>query len=195
MSAARFLTKETLIKWRPFASGLAMLLLMPVVAVFLTLFVFQSYEVKGMSMQEALHDHDRLVVWKVPRTIGDLTSHPYIPDRYDIIVFGSSVLHEDLIKRVIGLPGERVVILDGQVTVYNAEHPQGFKPDVGQTYAATLPYTPGQVDVTVPENHIFVLGDNRDHSTDSSEFGPIPVKDIVGKLVLRVFPFESVKGF
>src|SRR5438874_2359638 len=68
-------------------STVAVLLLAPIIAVLLTAFVFQSYQVDGPSMQSTLFNNDRLIVWKLPRTWARITKHIYIPKRGDIIVF------------------------------------------------------------------------------------------------------------
>jgi signal peptidase I len=124
--------------WRSVLSNAGLLVAAPLFAILLTMFVFQSYEVEGMSMEHTLQNKDRLVVLKIPRTVSRLTHNAYTPKRYDIIVFNSQLLQKQLIKRVIGLPGDRVVIADGHVTVYNAEHRAGYRPDTGQEYAAGL---------------------------------------------------------
>lgn len=112
-----------------------------VLALLLITFVFQSYQVDGPSMENTLQNNDRLIVWKVPRTLARLTGHPYVPNRGDIIVFNESGLAaygqvntKQLVKRVIGLPGDRVIIKNGSITIYNKQHPNGFDPDT------TLPY-------------------------------------------------------
>jgi signal peptidase I len=175
----------------------------PIIAVVFTLYVFQSYEVDGPSMQNTLHNKDRLIVYKLPRTVSRLTKHAYIPNRGDVIIFqrqdvsSGDLAHEgsrQLIKRVIGLPGERVVVSDGKIRVYNKEHPEGFDPDAGTEWAktATIETTSGNVDLTVPENEVFVSGDNRPNSLDSRYFGPVNSNDIIGKLVLRLWPSAQV---
>jgi signal peptidase I len=188
--------------WRNIASTIAILLIAPLFALFLITFVFQSYLVDGPSMQTTLQDKDRLIVWKVPRTWARLTGHPYIPKRGDVVVFVEPKLErfgqsasKQLIKRVVALPGERVVVDDGTLTVYNDEHPDGFQPDETLPYGDVVHTTPGQLDVTVPEGHIFVAGDNRTNSLDSRAFGPIDADNIVGKLVARFLPIDEVKRF
>lgn len=188
--------------WRELFSTLGILLTALVVAVFIIGFVFRSYQVDGPSMQNTLQNADKLIIWKVPRSWARLTHHAYIPARGDIIVFTQSGLSEfgqsdskQLIKRVIGLPGERVVVSNGRYTVYNPAHPKGFNPDTTLPYGKNFPVTSGNVDVTLAANQLFVSGDNRPDSLDSRSFGPITADQVVGKLVLRVFPINQAKAF
>lgn len=184
-------------------STVAILVAAPIFAILLTMFVFQSYEVDGPSIEAMLDNHDRLIVLKLPRTVAKITRKPYIPNRYDIIIFNTSAVHilgegekTQLIKRVIGLPGERVVVKDGNVLVFNDEHPEGFNPDEGTKFEENLPdTTTGDVDTVVGENEIFVMGDNRVNSTDSRIIGPVPASDIVGRLVIRMFPLHDAQIF
>ncbi len=174
----------------------------PLVAVLLTTFVFQSYEVDGESMETALQNNDRLIVWKAPATFARMTSGDYIPNRGQIIIFHKvesaevSVIGErQLIKRVIGLPGERVVVDNNEATVYNTEHPEGFNPDTSGLYTITAAITPGTVDITVPEGEVFVMGDNRTNSLDSRVLGTIRSDEIIGQLSFRIFPFIKAKHY
>lgn len=187
---------------RSIISTLAILIIAPLIALCLTAFVFQSYEVDGPSMETTLQNHDRLIVLKVPRTVAHITGHPYVPHRGDIIVFNKNDLFDfggnqekQLIKRVIGLPGDRVVVQDGIITIYNEDRPNGFQPDKTFPYGKVIVTTPGSMDLTIPPDQIFVCGDNRVNSLDSRTFGPIPVSDVVGKLELRVFPFSKAQRF
>jgi len=183
-------------------STILILIAAPAIAFLLTAFVFQSYEVDGPSMESTLQNHDRLVVLKSGKTWSKITGKKYIPKRGEIIIFtlrGSSETGEgdrQLIKRVIGLPGDRIVVQDGFLTVYNKQHPDGFSPDKTGGYADTLASTtPGRVDITVKENEIFVCGDNRPNSLDSRIFGPISSDDVVGNLTLRIYPFSKFGAF
>ena len=189
-------------KFKSVLSTLAVLLIAPVLALAITAYVFQSYEVDGPSMQTTLQDHDRIIIWKVSRTWARLTHHDYLPSRGDVIVFVKKGLYEDnsgkekqLIKRVIALPGERVTVKDGKVLVYNAEHLDGFSPDATQPYGKVITNTDGNIDLTVPAGEVFVCGDNRSNSLDSRYFGPVPLHDIVGKLAVRILPINNVKKF
>lgn len=182
--------------WRSVVSTIAILLIAPLFALFLITFVFQSYLVDGPSMETTLQDRDRLIVWKVSRTWANITGNDYIPKRGDVVVFNEPKLNDkQLIKRVIALPGERVVVDEGILTVYNDEHPDGFQPDKTLPYGEAINDTPGDVDVTVPKGHLFVAGDNRSNSLDSRDLGPIPADHIVGKLIARFLPLGEAKRF
>lgn len=161
-------------------------------------FLFQSYKVYGSSMYSTLHDGDRLIISKVGRTGAKITGKTFAPSRGQIIVFiDPQNPNIQLIKRVIGLPGERVVVRNGAITVYNTAHPDGFNPDDAE-YGKRLPVTSGDVDIKVPKDHLFVSGDNRlgSNSLDSrNELGTVPEKNIVGTLTVRIFPFNSARFF
>ena len=183
-------------------STVAVLLIAPLVALLLTAFVFQSYQVDGPSMETTLFNNDRLIVWKMPKTIAKITGKHYIPNRGDVVIFVEDQLTsygqdpgKQLIKRVIALPGERLVVKDNKVTVYNKEHPGGFQPDKTLPYGKVIKQTSGDIDLVVPNNDVFVMGDNRPNSLDSRAFGPVDTSDIVGKLVLRVWPAGEMKKF
>ncbi len=175
----------------------------PLIAWIFTLIVFQTYEVDGPSMETTLQHQDRLVVWKLPKTMAKITGNPYVPKRGEIIIFtkrGSSEVAEygnrQLIKRVIGVPGDRVVVHDGVITVYNEEYPKGFNPDLGHDYSAGISdFTGGNVDLYVGENEVFVAGDNRENSLDSRAFGTVPSEDIVGSLSFRIYPVSKLQSF
>ncbi len=186
---------------RGILSTIAILIIAPLIALSLTAFVFQSYEVDGPSMETTLQNHDRLIVYKLPKTIARITRKPYIPNRGDIVVFkreesfafGGNTSRQ-LIKRVVALPGERVVVKNNVLTVYNQSNPNGFKPDDAD-YGKVIKTTPGDVELIVPEGQVFVCGDNRTNSLDSRAFGPIDANDLTGKLILRVYPFGKGKTF
>lgn len=174
------------------------------VACFIILFVFRSYQVDGPSMESTLENNDKLIIWKVPRTWSSITHHAYIPNRGDIIVFNETGLGQfgqqdskQLIKRVVGLPGDKVVVKDGKITIYNQAHRHGFDPDQTLPYGqkGTIPFTTGDINVKLGPHQLFVCGDNRPDSLDSRSFGPINADQVVGKLVLRVFPVSQAKAF
>ena len=171
-----------------------------ILAFFTKAFIIQPYVVDGQSMQSTLQDHDRLIVNKLPHTFARLSGHPYIPHRGDIIIFNEDNLPgyfgpKQLIKRVIGLPGDHVVVKNGQITVYNTAHPKGFDPDTTVGYKIDIPATQGSFNKTLGSGQIFVCGDNRPNSEDSRYFGPIDSSQIVGKMVLRVYPLNKAQRF
>ena len=186
-------------------STVGILLLAPIIAVLLTLFVFQSYQVDGPSMEPTLQNSDRLIVWKLSRTWSRITGHHYVPNRGDIIIlnesglasYGSGTDKKQLVKRVIGLPGDHIVIKDNVVTIYNNEHPKGFQPDTSLPYGSStaIPPTTDNVDVTLSGTELFVCGDNRPQSLDSRRFGPIQTSQVVGKLVARILPLNAIEKF
>ncbi|MGC1177156.1 MAG: signal peptidase I [Candidatus Saccharimonadales bacterium] len=187
---------------RELFSTIGILCMAGLIAFLIIGFVFRSYQVDGPSMQNTLHNADKLIIWKVPRSWADITRHAYIPKRGDVIVFNQSGLSQfgqedskQLIKRVIGLPGDHVVLKDNTYVIYDAAHPKGFKPDKTLPYGKNIPSTSGEVDLTLGKDQLFVSGDNRPDSLDSRAFGPIQAKQIVGKLVLRVFPLSQAKVF
>lgn len=187
-------------KLRSVLSTIFLFLLAPLIAFLISMFVIQSYQVEGRSMESTLQDQDRLIVNKSPRTWSRLTGHSYIPHRGDIIIFNQGEVTagskpKQLIKRVIGIPGERVVIEGGKVTVYNQQNPSGFNPDTSGIYEIQARHTPGDVDLVVGEAEVFVCGDNRTNSEDSRYFGPIRAEQIVGKLSLRVLPLNKARNF
>ena len=186
-------------------TSLLILLMAPLIALMLTLFVFQSYQVDGPSMETTLQNKDRLIVWKLPRSWARITNNQYVPNRGDIIIFTESGLgnyndpqgSKQLVKRVIGLPGEKVVIKDGTITVYNSEHPDGFQPDKTLPYGANdhIPVTENDGTFVLKSNQLFVCGDNRPNSLDSRVFGPISTDQVVGKLAARILPLSNAQIF
>jgi signal peptidase I len=177
-----------------------LLLILPIGLVFLLHnFVFQAYRVQGASMAPNLHESDYLIISKLGATKDKIagifgTENSYIPQRGDIIVFRfPRDTTRTFVKRVIALPGERVIIKNGKVTVYNKQNKSGFNPDSGYESkdTATLSY----IDETVKKGCVFVLGDNRspDGSSDSREWGDLPANYIIGTAELHLLPFDKAK--
>ena len=196
--------KESRPLWRELLAIIAILGAALLVAFIIVSFVFRSYEVDGPSMETTLQNNDKLIIWKVPRTWARITHNQYVPDRGDVIVFTESGLLQygdtqdtkQIIKRVLGLPGDRVVVSNGVVTIYNKTHPNGFQPDQTLPYGKKgIPYTSGNIDITLHADQLFVCGDNRPDSFDSRNFGPITTDQIVGKLVLRILPVNKAEAF
>ncbi|MFO7583650.1 MAG: signal peptidase I [Anaerolineales bacterium] len=129
--------------------------------------------VEGSSMLPTLQDGNFVLVNRLSYSLGK-------PERGDIIVFHFELTRQDLIKRVIGLPGDEVRIANGAVFVNGVA--------LAEPYIATAPSYNGTW--VVPANNFFVLGDNRNDSSDSHSWGTLPAEKVVGKAVLVYWPFE-----
>ncbi len=172
-------------------------IVVPIVIVFvLHNFVFQAFHVVGSSMAPTLKEADYLIVSKVGNSLAKAQRKAYIPKRGEIVVFRyPKDLSLVFVKRVIGLPGDRVVVRSGKITVYNQATPQGFDPDDSKKYKPSDPVTLGEYDDVIPDGNVFVVGDNRapNGSYDSREWGTLPSSDIIGDAVLRLLPLDAVK--
>lgn len=145
------------------------------IALLIHVFLAQATRVYGQSMQPNLHTNERLVVEK-------LSYRFHGPRRGDVVVLhdpgGSSEL---LIKRVIGLPGERVTIADGRVFIDGVALAEPYLDQETQSQAQSR---------LVPPLQVFVMGDNRQASRDSRIFGPVPRDQIVGRALFRYWPLD-----
>ena len=131
-------------------------------------FIFQSFTIVGGSMENTLHDGDKVIISRLPTTWASLTNSVYTPKRGEVIVFKNpqytaGMKDQYIIKRVIAFAGEKVTVKDGKVTVYNSEYPNGFNPDENFNNEPKS-YTDHNGTWIVPENEIFVMGDNREGS-------------------------------
>lgn len=145
-------------------------------------FVGQRTEVSGSSMETTLSDKDQLIVDKMTYRFRD-------PKRYDIVVFPYQYQDNTYyIKRIIGLPGETVQILSGMVYI------DGMRLD--EHYGNEIMENPGIAEepLTLGEDEYFVLGDNRNNSSDSraSDVGLIHRKDLIGRAWIRVWPLSQI---
>src|SRR6266496_3380598 len=150
-------------KWyRSWMSWVFWLIIGVVAALLITTFALRSYRVGGISMEPTLRAGDTLLVNKLGRTLSIMTGHAYIPHRGSLVVFKNPFFNQGdpqafVIKRVIGLPGDHVIVRDGRITVYSAADPTtGFNPD--DYSSGPQGPTSGSVDRTVPEGEIFVAG-------------------------------------
>ncbi len=156
-------------------------LVFSVVVVGMLMLFIQPTLVKGDSMFPTIQENNYLVIEKV--------SYWFRTPAYgDVVVFKSklpenSFKNKDLIKRIIGLPGDAIRIQEGIVYRNGAA--------LNESYTAE-PYTSGEMEVTVPEDSVFILGDNRAVSRDSRDpaVGFVPMKSIRGKILVRLFPFD-----
>jgi signal peptidase I len=151
-------------------------------------FVAEPFLVGGLSMAPTFHDGDFVFVDRITYFFRE-------PTRGETVVFHYPKGGPDyfLIKRVVGLPGERVKVADGTVTVFNSEHPEGIALEEEYLRDGTL--TTGEADITLGDGQYFVLGDNRQVSFDSRAWGMLERKEIVGAARMRVWPPESMRTF
>lgn len=150
------------------------------VAFLLRGFVAEVYRVDGRSMLNTLHDRERVLVSK-------LTYRLRTPQPGEIIVFRSpSQPDRDFIKRVVAVAGDRVELRQGRVLVNG--QPITEAPDV-------MPTTQTAAEQVVPPHAVWVLGDNRNHSEDSRAFGQVPLENIRGVAVARIWPLKSFTWF
>ncbi|MSU73908.1 signal peptidase I [Candidatus Kaiserbacteria bacterium] len=157
-------------------------------ALFIRFFIAAPYVVSGASMEPNFHDWQYLIVDRVSYDLG-------APARGDIIVFDLPQNESrDLIKRIIGLPGETVVLSGQNVTIINDKNPQGFT--LEEPYLDPANLTGGnELTMKLGTDEFFVLGDNRRVSADSRVWGSLPRKDIVGRVFLRLYPLSQLGVF
>ena len=150
-------------------------LLLSVVLFFLINAVSARIRIDGSSMEPNLHHGEFVIVSKVNYRIGE-------PERGDVVVFDfPRNITKEYIKRVIGLPGEQILIENGVVYVNGVE--------LTEPYLMMEPRYEGEW--IVPEDALFVLGDNRNNSSDSHNWGTVPMENIIGEALLVYWPPES----
>jgi signal peptidase I len=166
------------------------LLIAVVLAAVIRYFLFAPIVVDGLSMMPTLHDQDRMIVNKLSYKIGE-------PERFDIIVFHAPE-NKDYIKRVIGLPGDTVEYKNDTLYVngkaYEEPYLEEYKKQVIDgplTDPFTLEEKIGRE--TVPEGHLFVMGDNRRFSKDSRHIGTVPFDEVLGKTSIIYWPIEDIR--
>ena len=155
-----------------------------IIVVPLRLFIFQPFLVKGDSMIPSFHNGDYLIV--------DELSYKFrSPERGEVIVLKFPYdPSQRFIKRIVGLPGETLEIKDGKLVIYHPDSQDAFVPDESKYLDETL-QTPGSVRVQLKEGEYFMLGDNREFSSDSRSWGPLAEKYIVGRMLWKVFSLST----
>ncbi len=158
---------------------IALLIVLPV-----RYFVFQPFIVRGQSMEPSFSNGDYLIIDQISYRFKE-------PERGEVIVFRyPSSPAQRYIKRIIGLPGETVEIEEGQVIIYNNSLEQGRVLEES-AYLFEPAYTAGELRLILAENEYFVLGDNRDASADSRRWGTVPEENIIGRALIRLWPFVA----
>jgi signal peptidase I len=150
--------------------------------------VIQPFFVKGSSMMPNFHDGDYLIVNELSYEIGK-------PARGDVMIFRyPNNPSEFFIKRVIGLPGETIQIQNNTITIFNSDNPEGFVLDESKYLSPTVT-TSGEIFQKLGADEYYVLGDNRTASSDSRTWGVLNSRYIIGKAMVRAWPFDSFTIF
>ncbi len=156
-------------------------------------FVFQPFIVSGSSMEPNFYNGEYLVIDEISYHIKD-------PKRGDVVVLRYPKDPDQFfIKRVVGLPGEKIEIENGKVTIINDSHPNGFTltEEYLPNQALTYPHDPkivgGKKVLTLKDTEYFMLGDNRLASSDSRDWGVLSRDGMVGKVFLRALPLTDFK--
>lgn len=164
------------------------ILIAVVLAMAFRTFLFASYIVDGKSMQPTLYDGNLLMVNKVVYDWTDV-------DHSDVVVFHANQ-EEDYVKRVIGLPGDRIryendtLYLNGKAVEEDYLNP--YRKQDGKPLTQSFRLEEVTEMTEVPEGHVFVMGDNRRESLDSRYFGFVPIETIVGKVDVRYWPISQL---
>lgn len=150
----------------------------------LRMYIFQPFLVKGDSMVPNFHNGDYLI-------IDELSYRFRSPERGEVIVLKFPYdTSQRFIKRIVGLPGETIEIKDGKVIIYHPNAQEAFVLDEAEYLSQVK--TPGSVKVQLQEGEYFVLGDNREFSSDSRSWGPLNTQYIVGRMLWNVFSLDTV---
>ncbi len=149
-------------------------------------FLIQPFLVSGDSMEPNFSNGNYLLV-------DELSYRLRQPARGEVVVFrypgNESIFY---IKRIIGLPGERVAVKDGTIKIFNAAHPAGF--ELKENYIPSLALTSGNVDTALSSDKYFVLGDNRMYSYDSRSWGALSKNEIIGLVRLKLWPINKAEA-
>ncbi len=169
----------------PWVEGIKTIALAAVLAVGIRQFVAEARFIPSDSMVPTLVKDDRLIIDKLSYKLSQ-------PQRGDIVVFNPTATLEEqkfkdaFIKRVVGLPGERIEVKEGKVFVNDQA--------IAENYTAELPNYNWKYEGVIPENSYIVFGDNRNNSYDSHYWGLVPKEKIVGRAIVRFWPPARVGG-
>ena len=181
-------TRKSVVEWTVVLVGAIGL------ALIIKAFLFQAYYIPSPSMAPTLLEGDRILVNKLSYNLHSV-------NRGDLVVFSSqekSGGEDDLIKRVIALPGEFVTVQDGKMQIDGGLLLEPYLPLQTSVNPFTEPVNcvnrPDEISgCRVPSDHVFVMGDNRSNSRDSRFFGPVPIEDIEGRAFIRIWPLGDIR--
>lgn len=153
-----------------------------IIVIPIRMFIAQPFVVSGESMFSTFNDGEYLIVDEISYLLGD-------PNRGDVVIFRyPKDTKRFFIKRIIGMPNEEVKINNGKVTIINKENPEGFtldEPYIEEEFNTTGSFKTGS-------GEYFVLGDNRNRSSDSRVWGNLPKKLMMGRAYLRLLPLKNI---
>ena len=169
-------------RWQSFRELIFFALLSLAIVAPIRIFIAQPFIVSGSSMFPTFHNSDYLIVDELSYRLGN-------PERYDVVIFrypGDTT--KFFIKRIIALPGETIDIKGKDVTIINKENPNGLKLD--QSFINNEMNTTKHYELKNDE--YFVLGDNRNASSDSRVWGGVPKKLLIGRAFMRLYPLNNI---
>lgn len=155
-----------------------------ILAAVIRYFFFAPIVVDGLSMMPTLHNKDRMIVNKIGYKIGE-------PERFDIVVFHATE-EKDYIKRIIGLPGDRIEYIDDVLYINGKQYDEPYL-DAYKAEVIDGPLTEPFVYEEVPEGHLYVMGDNRRASRDSRHIGAVSMDELLGKTSVVYWPFSDMR--
>ncbi len=161
---------------KKFINDLIPYIIIVIVVVLFRTFIMTPAVVDGLSMHDTLNDHDIVIINKIVMKTNNI-------NRFDIVVLKNNTDGDKIIKRVIGLPGEKIEYKDNKLYINGEEIEDNFKTNETTDFTAET-----------KENEYFVLGDNRELSKDSRYLGNFKKENIIGKVDFRFYPFDKL-GF
>ncbi len=148
-------------------------------------FLIQPFFVNGASMEPQFHDGEYLIVDELSYRLSD-------PERGEVIIFKyPKDPSQYYIKRIIGLPGEKIKINQGEITIFNSENPDGFILDESD-YLIDGKKRDFSMETKLSDGEYFVMGDNRRASSDSRTWGSLPENFIIGRAWIRAWPLDKI---
>ncbi|MFA6355205.1 MAG: signal peptidase I [Candidatus Paceibacterota bacterium] len=154
-----------------------------IIVIPIRMWIAQPFVVSGESMYPTFHDGEYLIVDEISYITGN-------EQRGDVAIFKyPDDTKRFFIKRIIGLPNEKIIVREDSVTIINNEYPEGFT--MAEPYINEKVFRPTG-EYTTKDNEFFVMGDNRNRSLDSRSWGVLPKKLMIGRAFLRLLPLKSI---
>lgn len=160
------------------------LLILSIALLVVRYFFIQPFFVSGVSMENTFKNKDILLINKTTLYSGKFK-------RGDVVLFKYPKNPKEIyIKRIVAFPGEKIEIKNNIITIYNSDKPSGFV--LKENYITQEVKTLGDISLELKDGEYFVLGDNREHSSDSRHWGPLNIEFILGRVFLRAYPLSKI---